>query len=44
MSGFRIGNFDLEPLKFILKCAEQYYPECIGLILVHKAPFGSKGK
>ncbi|KAJ3488821.1 hypothetical protein NLG97_g6125 [Lecanicillium saksenae] len=42
LSGFRISNFDLDPLKFILKCAEQYYPESIGLIIVHKAPFGSK--
>ncbi|EGX93741.1 CRAL/TRIO domain protein [Cordyceps militaris CM01] len=42
MSHFRLKNFDLDPLKFILKCAEQYYPECIGLIIVHKAPFGTK--
>ncbi|OAA55403.1 CRAL/TRIO domain protein [Cordyceps fumosorosea ARSEF 2679] len=42
MSHFRFKNFDLEPLKFILKCAEQYYPESIGLIIVHKAPFGTK--
>ncbi|OAQ99118.1 hypothetical protein LLEC1_05802 [Akanthomyces lecanii] len=42
MSHFRLKNFDLAPLKFILKCAEQYYPECIGLILIHKAPFGTK--
>ncbi len=44
MSHFRLKNFDLAPLKFILKCAEQYYPECIGLIIIHKAPFGTKGK
>ncbi|PQK11511.1 hypothetical protein BB8028_0003g01360 [Beauveria bassiana] len=42
MSHFRLKNFDLDPLKFILKCAERYYPECIGLIIVHKAPFGTK--
>ncbi|KAJ4146008.1 hypothetical protein LMH87_004838 [Akanthomyces muscarius] len=42
MSHFRLKNFDLAPLKFILKCAEQYYPECIGLIIIHKAPFGTK--
>lgn len=44
MSGFRLSNLDLKPLKFILQCTEMYYPESVGLIIVHKAPFGSNGK
>lgn len=27
------------PVKFIIKCFEANYPECLGNILIHKAPW-----
>ncbi|TWU70776.1 hypothetical protein ED733_001133 [Metarhizium rileyi] len=42
LSGFKFANFDLSPLKFILKQTETNYPGSLGLILIHNAPVGLK--
>lgn len=42
LSGFRLANFDLKPLKFLMRTLEEHYPDSVGLILVHNAPFGAK--
>ncbi|KAK2601639.1 phosphatidylinositol transfer protein csr1 [Conoideocrella luteorostrata] len=42
LSGFRLANFDLKPLKFLLKCVDEYYPDSVALLLIHNAPFGAK--
>jgi hypothetical protein len=35
---------DYAPLKFIIKCFEANYPESLGVVLVHKAPWVFQGK
>jgi hypothetical protein len=30
---------DYPPIKFIIKCFEANYPESLGAVLVHKAPW-----
>lgn len=40
MTGFLPSNADLSPLYVILKCVQENYPESIGLIIIHNAPFG----
>ncbi|CRG83570.1 Phosphatidylinositol transfer protein CSR1 [Talaromyces islandicus] len=39
MTDFSMANMDYTPVKFIIKCLESFYPECLGLILIHKAPW-----
>lgn len=39
MTGFTLANMDYTPVKFMIKCFEANYPECLGAILVHKAPW-----
>lgn len=31
------------PVKFILKCFEANYPECLGVLLIHNAPWVFSG-
>jgi hypothetical protein len=31
-------------VKFMIKCFEANYPECLGAVLVHKAPWIFQGK
>lgn len=38
-----IGNQDYTPVKFMIKCFEANYPECLGSVLVHKAPWLFQG-
>lgn len=35
---------DYTPLKFMIKCFEANYPESLGSVLVHKAPWVFQGK
>jgi hypothetical protein len=35
---------DYAPIKFIIKCFEANYPESLGVVLVHKAPWVFQGK
>jgi len=43
MTGFSMANMDYTPVKFMIKCFEANYPECLGVILVHKAPWVFQG-
>lgn len=43
MTGFSMANMDYTPVKFMVKCFEANYPECLGAVLVHKAPWIFQG-
>ncbi|MCJ1256366.1 hypothetical protein MMC24_004187 [Lignoscripta atroalba] len=43
MTGFSLANMDYSPVKFMIKCFEANYPESLGVILVHKAPWVFQG-
>lgn len=38
-SNFTLANLDYATLKFIFKCLEAHYPECLGFLFIHKAPW-----
>ena len=39
LSDFKTSNMDYAPVKFLIKCFEAHYPECLGKLLIHKAPW-----
>ncbi|EKV14059.1 Cellular retinaldehyde binding/alpha-tocopherol transport [Penicillium digitatum] len=39
MTDFGMANMDYTPVKFMIKCFEANYPECLGAVLIHKAPW-----
>ncbi|KAI7851022.1 CRAL-TRIO domain-containing protein [Circinella umbellata] len=39
LENFTLANWDFEFVKFLLTCLERYYPETLGLCLIHKAPW-----
>ncbi|KAF2760869.1 CRAL/TRIO domain-containing protein [Pseudovirgaria hyperparasitica] len=43
MTGFSLANMDYTPVKFMIKCFEANYPESLGLILIHNAPWVFQG-
>ncbi|KAK3689789.1 phosphatidylinositol transfer protein CSR1 [Podospora appendiculata] len=43
MTGFSMANMDYAPVKFMIKCFEANYPECLGAVLVHKSPWLFQG-
>ncbi|AEO68095.1 eb63a8cb-8885-4da5-a304-816f1e0d44ec [Thermothielavioides terrestris] len=43
MTDFSMANMDYAPLRFMIKCFEANYPECLGAVLVHKAPWIFQG-
>ncbi|KFY75744.1 hypothetical protein V499_04300 [Pseudogymnoascus sp. VKM F-103] len=43
MSGFSLANMDYAPVKFMINCFEANYPESLGVILIHKAPWVFQG-
>ncbi|KFG81004.1 CRAL/TRIO domain protein [Metarhizium anisopliae] len=43
MSGFSLANMDYVPVKFIIMCFEANYPESLGVVLIHNAPWVFKG-
>ncbi|KZF18894.1 CRAL/TRIO domain-containing protein [Xylona heveae TC161] len=43
MTGFSMANMDYAPLKFMIKCFEANYPESLGVVLIHKAPWVFQG-
>lgn len=43
MTGFSMANMDYAPVKFMIKCFEANYPESLGAVLVHKAPWVFQG-
>ncbi|KAF9099035.1 hypothetical protein BGX27_000670 [Mortierella sp. AM989] len=38
LSGFGLSNMDYNFVKYMVQCFEAYYPESLGVLLVHKAP------
>jgi hypothetical protein len=43
MTGFSLSNMDYAPVKFMIKCFEANYPECLGAVLVHNSPWVFQG-
>ncbi|KAI9662537.1 MAG: hypothetical protein M1821_008704 [Bathelium mastoideum] len=43
MTDFSLANMDYTPVKFMIKCFEANYPESLGVVLVHKAPWIFQG-
>ncbi|KIN00979.1 hypothetical protein OIDMADRAFT_103682 [Oidiodendron maius Zn] len=43
MTDFGLSNLDYAPIKFIIKCFEANYPESLGVVLIHKAPWIFQG-
>lgn len=43
MTNFSMANMDYTPVKFIIKVFEANYPESLGSVLVHKAPWVFQG-
>lgn len=43
LEGFGLSNMDYHVVKFLLGCFEQYYPECLGILFIHKAPWVFSG-
>ncbi|CAG8167799.1 unnamed protein product [Penicillium nalgiovense] len=39
MTDFGMANMDYAPVKFMIKCFEANYPESLGTVLIHKAPW-----
>ncbi|KAI9014387.1 CRAL-TRIO domain-containing protein [Phycomyces nitens] len=39
MDGFTLSNMDYDFVKFLLTCFEAYYPETLGMCIIHKAPW-----
>ncbi|KAE8226889.1 hypothetical protein CF319_g564 [Tilletia indica] len=39
MKGFGISNMDFGSILYVLKCLEAYYPESLGFLAIHRAPF-----
>ncbi|OZJ03252.1 hypothetical protein BZG36_03508 [Bifiguratus adelaidae] len=39
MKQFALSNMDFEYVKFLISCFEAYYPECLGVCLLHGAPW-----
>ncbi|KAF9900044.1 hypothetical protein EC991_007960 [Linnemannia zychae] len=38
MTGFGLANMDYNFVKFLVQCFEAYYPESLGILIIHKAP------
>ena len=43
MTDFGLSNMDTAPVKFMIKCFEANYPESLGAVLIHKAPWIFQG-
>ncbi|KHO01394.1 CRAL/TRIO domain protein [Metarhizium album ARSEF 1941] len=43
MTNFTLANMDYVPVKFIIMCFEANYPESLGAVLIHNAPWIFKG-
>lgn len=43
MTGFSLANMDYQPIKFMIQCFEANYPESLGAVLVHNAPWMFQG-
>ncbi|KAI9787720.1 MAG: hypothetical protein M1839_000251 [Geoglossum umbratile] len=43
MTNFSLANMDYAPVRFMIKCFEANYPESLGVVVVHKAPWIFQG-
>lgn len=43
MTNFTLANMDYAPVKFMIKCFEANYPESLGAVLIHNAPWVFQG-
>ncbi|KAI9773466.1 MAG: hypothetical protein M1840_007683 [Geoglossum simile] len=43
MTNFSLANMDYAPVRFMIKCFEANYPESLGVVVVHKAPWVFQG-
>ncbi|KAL9121070.1 MAG: hypothetical protein Q9187_002375 [Circinaria calcarea] len=43
LTSFSLSNMDYGPVKFMIRCFEANYPESLGAVLVHKAPWVFQG-
>jgi CRAL/TRIO domain len=43
MTNFGLANMDYVPVKFMIKCFEANYPESLGSVLIHRAPWIFQG-
>lgn len=39
MTDFSLSHMDMDYVKFLISCFEAYYPESLGVCLVHRAPW-----
>lgn len=39
LKGFTMSNMDYDPVKYMIKAFEAHYPESLGILLVHRAPW-----
>lgn len=39
LTSFSLSNMDYTPIKFLINCFEAHYPECLGHLFIHKAPW-----
>ncbi|CAJ0896831.1 9350_t:CDS:2 [Entrophospora sp. SA101] len=39
MTDFSLSNMDFQYVKFMIQCFEAYYPESLGILIIHKAPW-----
>jgi hypothetical protein len=43
MTNFTASNMDYASVKFMIQCFERHYPESLGFVLIHKAPWLFQG-
>lgn len=43
LTGFSLSNMEWQPVRFILQAFEANYPECLGTLLIHNAPWVFSG-
>lgn len=39
LTGFSMSNMDYSPVQYLINCFEAHYPECLGHLFIHKAPW-----
>ncbi|KAF5100912.1 hypothetical protein DV451_002387 [Geotrichum candidum] len=39
LSNFSMANMDYGPVKFMIHCFANHFPECLGFLLIHNAPW-----
>ncbi|SCU94376.1 LAME_0F07228g1_1 [Lachancea meyersii CBS 8951] len=39
LTGFSMSNMDYAPVQYLISCFEAHYPECLGHLFIHKAPW-----